>query len=203
MNGSKIESVQCVKDLGVTIGSSLKFSQQCKEAASRANRKLGFENRNFSFKNKRRNPTSVYQLSQLWSPHHAKDIAKLEAVQRRATKMITSLRNKSYEERLAQLNMCSLGKRRLRGKIIECFKILKGFTNGDANKMFSIDNESRTRSKGAKLRYKQSQLYCTKIFFPNDVVREWNKLPPPVVQCDTLSSFKNKFDHHLLNQDIR
>ncbi len=64
---------------------------------------------------------------QFWSPHHAKDIAKLEAVQRRATKMIMSLRNESYEERLARLNLFSLEKRRLRGKIIECFKILKGF----------------------------------------------------------------------------
>ncbi len=41
---------------------------------------------------------------QFWSPHHAKDIAKLEAVQRRATKIITSLSNKFYEERLARLN---------------------------------------------------------------------------------------------------
>ncbi len=54
--------------------------------------------------------------------------------------MITSLRNKSNEEKLAQLNLFSLEKRRLRGKIIECFKILKGFTNVDVNKMFSIDN---------------------------------------------------------------
>ncbi len=45
--------------------------------------------------------------------------------------MITSLRNRSYEERLAQPNRFSLEKRRLRGKIIECFKIFKGFTNVD------------------------------------------------------------------------
>ncbi len=52
INDTKIESVQCVKDLGVPIGSSLKFSQQCKEAAGKTNRILGFINRNFSFKNK-------------------------------------------------------------------------------------------------------------------------------------------------------
>ena len=56
---------------------------------------------------------------EFWSPHHTKDIAKLEVVQRRATKMITSLRNKSYEERLASLNFSSLKKRRLRGKLIK------------------------------------------------------------------------------------
>ncbi len=52
MNGTKLESVQCVKNLGVSIISSLKFSQQCKDAAGKANRMLGITNRNFSFKNK-------------------------------------------------------------------------------------------------------------------------------------------------------
>ncbi len=110
--------------------------------------------------------------------------------------------NKSSEERLARRNLFSLEKQRLRGKIIECFKILKGFTNVDASKMFSIENTSRTRNNEIKLRCKQVQLDCTKFFFTNDVVREWNKLPPSVVQCGTINSFKNELDHHLLNQDI-
>ncbi len=84
-------------------------------------------------------------------------------------------------------------------KIIECFKILKGLTNVDARKMFSIDNTSRTRSNGVKLRCRQVHLDSTKFFFTNDVVREWNKLPPSVEQCDTINLFKNKLDHHRLN----
>ncbi len=52
MNGVKFDRVQWVKDLGVSIASNLKFSQQCKDAAGKANRMLGFINRNFSFKNK-------------------------------------------------------------------------------------------------------------------------------------------------------
>ncbi len=52
MNGTELESVQYVKDRDVTIASNLKFSQQCKEGAWKANRLLGFINRNFSFKNK-------------------------------------------------------------------------------------------------------------------------------------------------------
>ncbi len=52
MNGTKLESGQCAKDLGVVIASSLKFSQQCKDAAGKANRMLGLINKNFSFKNK-------------------------------------------------------------------------------------------------------------------------------------------------------
>ncbi len=140
---------------------------------------------------------------QFWSPHLAKDIAKLEAVQRRSTKMIPSLRHESCEESLAQLNLFSLEKRRLRGKLIECFRILKGFTNVDANRLFLIDDSSRTRSNGVKLKCKQLHLDCTKLFFTNDVVREWNKLPPSVVQCNAINSFKNKLDHHLLQQGLR
>ncbi len=52
MNGTKLESVQCVKDLGVTVASSLKFSQQGKDAACKANRMLGFINRNIALKTK-------------------------------------------------------------------------------------------------------------------------------------------------------
>ncbi len=108
---------------------------------------------------------------QFWSPRH-KGIAKLEAVQLRAMKIITSLRNKFYEERLASLNLFSLENHRLRGKLIECFEILKGFTNEDASKLFSVDNSSRARSKGEKLRCRQVQLDGTKFFCTNDVVKE-------------------------------
>ncbi len=52
MNGTKIESVKCAKDLDVTIACNLKFSQQCKDVAGKAHTMLGFINRNFSFKNK-------------------------------------------------------------------------------------------------------------------------------------------------------
>ncbi len=126
MNGVKFDSLQCVKDLDVSIASNFKFSQQCKDAARKTNRMLGFIKRNFSFKNKvillslyisLVRPHLKYAV-QFWSPLHTKDIAKLEAVQRRATKIITSLRNKSYQERLASLTLFSIVKRRLRGKLI-------------------------------------------------------------------------------------
>ncbi len=68
MNGTKLESVQCVKDLGVRTGSiyNLKFSQQCKDAAGKANRMLDFINGNLSFKI-RRSSTTVHHLIQTTS----------------------------------------------------------------------------------------------------------------------------------------
>ncbi len=108
MSGVKLESAQCDKDFGVMIASNLKFSLHCKEAACKDTRMLGIITRNFSFKYKNIilpmyiilvRPHLEFAV-QFWSPHHAKDIAKLEAIQRMA-KMILSLCNKSCEERLA------------------------------------------------------------------------------------------------------
>ena len=88
MNGVILQSVQCVKDLGVTIASNLKFCQQCKDVSGKANRMLGFVNRIFSFKNKDiilPLYISLFRLQleyavQFWSPHHAKDTATFETV---------------------------------------------------------------------------------------------------------------------------
>ncbi len=67
--------------------------------------------------------------------------------------MISSLCNKSYKERLAKPRpVLFLEKCRLRGKLIDFFNILKGFTNVDADKLFSIDNSSRTMSSDENLR---------------------------------------------------
>ncbi len=119
--GVKLESVQCVKDLGVTITSNLKFSQHCKDIACKDNRMLGLININFSFKTKNiilpmyvclatphiilpmyvslARPHMEYVV-QFWSSHHAKNITKLEAVQHKAIKMIMFLHNRFYKETL-------------------------------------------------------------------------------------------------------
>ena len=104
MKGRKISTSNSVKDLGITLSRDLKFSQHCSEAAKKVNKMLGFMKRNFTFMSKATviplykslvRPHLEYSVH-FWAPHLSKDIAKLETVQRRATKLIPSIRNKPY-----------------------------------------------------------------------------------------------------------
>ena len=83
---------------------------------------------------------------QAWSPHLQKDIQCLESVQRAATKLILSLRNLSYEQRLQALRLTSLYDRRTRVDLIETFKILNGFERIPSHQFFQLHSSSHCTS---------------------------------------------------------
>ena len=141
MNGVDICNVDKEKDLGVIITSDLKPSDHCTEVVKTANKLIGFIGRTFEHKTEKVILTLYNSLVrphleycvQFWSPYYRKDIDKLERVQRRVTKMSPRLRNKPYEERLKELNLFSLSRRRIRGDLIEVYKIIRGFDNINPN----------------------------------------------------------------------
>jgi ribonuclease P/MRP protein subunit RPP40 len=71
-------------------------------------------------------------------------------VQRRATKLITSVKDKTYEERLRLLNLQTLETRRIKGDLIEVFKMFKGFENIDPCMFFRV-NTAPTKGHCLKL----------------------------------------------------
>ena len=89
---------------------------------------------------------------QFWSPNYRKDIIKLERVQKRFTRMLPGLDGLSYKERLDGLGPFSLERRRLRGDLVEAYKIMRGTDQLDSQYLFPKVGESKTRGHRFKVR---------------------------------------------------
>jgi len=113
--------------------------------------------------------------------------------------MITGLEHLSYEEKLRELGLFSLEKKRLWGHLIVAFRHLKGACKKYGNKIFSRACCNKTRVNGFKLKEGRFRLDMKNKFFTMRVVKHWNGLSREVEDAPPLETFKVTLDGALSN----
>jgi hypothetical protein len=186
-----------IKDLGVIISCDLKWAEHCRTVAVKANQVLGMIRRNIKHFTRASlilliksliRPHLEYSV-QVWSPYYRKDIDIIERVQRRATKLLPSIRGLPYQQRLEFLQLQSLETRRLRADLILLYQIVHGNVKG-LDGLFDQGNPG-TRGHPFKLKVKIApKLACRQNYFSNRVVTAWNNLPQNVIFAPSVEAFK-------------
>ena len=180
-----LEHVDNVKDLGIILDSELCFKAHIYDKINKAFMMLGIINRNFKdldkfsfvllYKSLIR--SHLEYCSSVWNPYRIGIISDIERVQKRATKMVESCRKLSYKDRLMHLKLPTLKFRRIRGDMIEVYKILTGLYDADVVPCLIRNTDNRTRGNSLKLMHTRSHYDLRKFSFCSRMVGVWNSLP--------------------------
>ena len=191
--------------MDVIVNKDLKVASQCTAAVNAANRTLGLIKRRFASRDVDRvvrlykslvRPNLEYCMS-VWKPHYRKDIDLLEGVQRRALKIIDGFNVLSYEDRLSTVHLTTLETRRIRGDLIEVYKIMQGLTDLNPEDLFKFSTNN-LRDHRYKLYKPRVRTDTGKFSFSFRVVNLWKALPDEVVSAVSVNSFKNKIDNVII-----
>lgn len=206
LDKNKIRSEECVKDLGIMISNDLKPNKHINNITHKANFLLGQFNRSFSCKDKDTvtkmfttfvRPILEYSTA-AWSPCAIGNTDKIEKIQRRATRMISGIGKKTYEERLEICKLESLQARRLRYDLIEAYKVISNQHPIPFDRLFLRKNDihdKNTRSqKNEEILAPKFRLQVREDFFSCRIVNDWNKLPLDVRNSESVEIFKKRYD---------
>ena len=113
MRGACLEETESERDLGILVDTSLKFRRQAAAAVAKANQILAVIRRSFELIDELTLPLLYKTLVRphlefgnvAWGPFNRADQLLVEHVQRRATRLVASLRHRPYEERLEALKL--------------------------------------------------------------------------------------------------
>ena len=197
-----LENVESEKDLGVCMDSKLNFRTHISKIVTTANKVTGIVRRNFKYMGEETFITLYKSLirphleysSPVWSPSNIGDQKFIENVQRRATKLIPSISELPYPQRLKRLGLPSLQYRRLRADVIQVYKIIHGIDRIEISMFFKLANDERTRGHRYKIVKQRCRTNKRKNFFSNRIVDTWNSLPPEIVESPNINTFKSRLN---------
>ncbi|MFZ2540120.1 MAG: hypothetical protein WAX04_14670 [Oscillospiraceae bacterium] len=198
----KLERENNINDLGILLDNKLNFSAHIQAKINKAFSMIGLLKRNFRHLNlssfvtlyKCMVRSHLDYCNSVWAPYKIGDIEDIEKVQKRATKIIPALKGLTYVERLKRCNLSTLRFRRIRGDMIETYKIITGKYDRNVSPKFSFSEVTSTRGNSLKINTTRTKYDLRKYCFTNRVVNVWNSLPDHIVKACTLNQFKNRLD---------
>lgn len=157
-NSSVLIKTVCEKDLGVYIDDQLNINEHVQQQVEKARCTAGVIHRNIVNKTpnimvplfKSMVRPIVEYANAVWAPHTKKNSKPIENIQRHYTKTIQGFKDKSYKERLTILKLPSLSFRRLRGDLIEVYKIVHNIYDPITTKKTTNSNSSLINNKKNK-----------------------------------------------------
>lgn len=197
LNEHDLPSVTTEKDLGVHMDPDLKWSEHVQKSINKANSVMGWMSRNIISRDKDVilniyksliRPHLEYAV-QLWNfpTEHGYwgTIMALEKVQRSVTRMVEGIGLLPYKERLKELKLTTLLERRVRGDIIETFKIaMKHVPYGQGLFKLSRSGYNIVKTTGKRQ------------FLPNRIANYWNKIPCSVKDTSSVDYFKLRLESY-------
>ena len=201
-NNKKLDTCEAEKDLGITFDANLNFDNHISNITKKANQMLGIIKRTFTFMDKQTFLLLYKALVRshleygnvIWNPYLKRQSIQIERIQRRATKLVPECKEMSYKQRLRYLKLHSLKGRRIRGDMIQVYKICHGIDDISAHKLLPFATYRNTRNQGLKLRHRFSHKDIRKFTFSNRVVDHWNALPIEIKEAPSVNAFKNRID---------
>jgi len=130
------------------------------------------------------------------------DIKAVEKVQIRATKLVIGVKSLPYCERLRKLKLPTLKYRRLRGDMIEVYKILTCQNDANVSLKLILNQTKAIRGCDYKLLHKSFHCDLRKYSFSCRIVNVWNSLPQHVEASNT-NIFKTCLDKFWSDQDCK
>ena len=114
--------------------------------------------------------------------------------------MLKGLENLHSEEQLSDLGLISLGKKRLRGHLINVYQYQKGWGRQmDEARLFLMVCNDRTRSNSLKLEHTEFHTNMWKNNFLVRMMEHWNRMPRDVVEYSSAEIFKTLLVTYLCN----